>query len=628
MTNAVDKLFLDFQAAVAGRYSLERELGRGGMGVVYLAREVRLDRLVAIKVLPPARATDKQLRERFLREARTAAKLSHPNIVPIHAVDEVQDFVFFAMAFVDGETLTARVQRRGPLPPFDATKMLREVSWALAYAHAQGVIHRDIKPDNILLETGTGRALVTDFGIAAVVRDAPEIEGTQVTGTPEFMSPEQALGEAMDGRSDLYALGLVGYFTLTGRLAFSASDTTEVLARQVGETAPSLLQSGQGVPRRLAQALDRCLAKDPASRPANGEDLADQLSRLIEQRREVPVPLRVFVKRSARVGVGAFFFVYIFGSFTALLAGLGGPLFGLGIGIPLLVGLPLAVTANRTRRLSKLGFGPEDVAAAFQAELDGSRDERTFEWGQGPSGYERVLRWITGLGLGVGIVASVTSTAAPSLGVAATIAFSLVSAAGAGALALIRLVQRRDLNNELWLRLWRGPKGRGRLLVGGRPPAEGGAAAGATHRPTEMSLSLAADQLFQKLDKATRKNLGDLPSVLRRLEADARRMRARLDVLQDALAGASDHTSPRSERIRAELVAERDLVQQRLGEAVAALETIRLGLLRLHAGTATVHSVTTDLGLAAQVAEEVDRLLDGRRDVERLLRPTPDPERA
>src|SRR5256714_1412102 len=136
------------------------------MGVVYLAREVRLDRPVAIKLLPPSKASDPKLRERFLREARLAAKLSHPNVIPIHSVEEISGFVCYVMAFVDGETLTQRVRARGPLPTSEGTRMLREVAWALAYAHEQGLVHRDVKPDNILLETSTGRVLVADFGIA------------------------------------------------------------------------------------------------------------------------------------------------------------------------------------------------------------------------------------------------------------------------------------------------------------------------------------------------------------------------------------------------------------------------------------------------------------------------------
>src|SRR5258705_96788 len=196
-----DRLFIDFQSALAGRYSLERELGRGGMGVVYLAREVRLDRSVAIKLLPPSKTADHKLRERFLREARTAAKLSHPNIIPIHAVEEIGEFVFFAMAYVDGETLTERVRQRGPMPPSEGARVLRDVAWALAYAPGPGVIHRDVKPDNILLES-TGRVLVADFGIAGIVAGAGALAGGEVIGTPEFMSPEQALGEAVDARCE------------------------------------------------------------------------------------------------------------------------------------------------------------------------------------------------------------------------------------------------------------------------------------------------------------------------------------------------------------------------------------------------------------------------------------------
>src|SRR2546430_6141436 len=203
----MDRLFLDFQSAIAGRYSLERELGRGGMGVVYLASEVRLDRPVAIKLLPPSKASDPKLRERFLREARTAAKLSQPNIIPIHAVEETGEFVFFAMAYIDGETLTERVRNRGPLAPSAPSRVLRDVAWALAYAHGQGVIHRDVKPAHILLATN-GRVLVADFGIASVVAGAGGLATGEVVGTPEFMSPEQALGEEVDGRSARYALGV------------------------------------------------------------------------------------------------------------------------------------------------------------------------------------------------------------------------------------------------------------------------------------------------------------------------------------------------------------------------------------------------------------------------------------
>src|SRR4249919_2585300 len=195
------------------------------MGVVYLAREVRLDRSVAIKLLPPELAAQERLRDRFLTEARTAARLSHPYIVPIHSVDEINQFVFYVMAYVDGETLAQRVAARGPLAPAEATRILREVAWALAYAHAQGVVHRDVKPANILLERGTERAMVTDFGIARLTHTSSETAVGELLGTPEYMSPEQASGDAVDGRSDLYALGAVGYFALSGQPPFVAPST-------------------------------------------------------------------------------------------------------------------------------------------------------------------------------------------------------------------------------------------------------------------------------------------------------------------------------------------------------------------------------------------------------------------
>src|SRR5260370_6373247 len=266
MSASLDPLFVAFQSALAGRYSLESELGRGGMGVGYLAREVRLDRRVASKLLPPAKARDAGLEERFLREARTAAKLSRPNIIPIFTVDEAKDFVFFAMAYVEGETLTQRVSERGPLPPSEAARVLREVAWALAYAHSQGVVHRDVKPDNIIVEAATGRALVADFGIAGVVKGAAGLDG-EVVGTPECMSPEQGLGEGVDGRSDLSSLGLTGYFALTGKLAYEGENATEVLAKQVTDPPPSFAKAGVAVPRKLARAIEGCVAKDRAERP-------------------------------------------------------------------------------------------------------------------------------------------------------------------------------------------------------------------------------------------------------------------------------------------------------------------------------------------------------------------------
>src|SRR2546428_107793 len=204
------------QRALGGRYVLERRLGRGGMGLVYLAREPRLARRVAIKVLRPDQAVQPAARERFLREARTAAGLSHPNIVPIFAVDEAENFVFFVMAYVEGDSLGQRVRARGPLPPAEVARVLKQVARALAYAHDHRVVHRDVKPDNILLENPTGRVLVTDFGIARVGAGGGTTGPREGMGTAEFMSPEQASGGVGGPRRELYFLRLGPLFPLPG----------------------------------------------------------------------------------------------------------------------------------------------------------------------------------------------------------------------------------------------------------------------------------------------------------------------------------------------------------------------------------------------------------------------------
>lgn len=272
----------------AGQYQLERELGRGGMGVVFLARELSLDRLVAIKVLPPHLAADATLRERFLREARTAAQLSHPNIVPIYRADIIDDVAWFAMGFIDGESLAERLQARGPLPPTEVVRFLREAAWALAYAHARGVVHRDVKPENLLVERGSGRVVVTDFGIARDMRASGLTADGMVMGSVHYMSPEQVAGGELDGRSDLYALGVVAFRLLSGRLPFDAPQASAVLLMQATKAAPSLREVAPSVPAPLAAVIDRCLRKDPAERYPHGEALAEALTQAMQASRTDP----------------------------------------------------------------------------------------------------------------------------------------------------------------------------------------------------------------------------------------------------------------------------------------------------------------------------------------------------
>lgn len=218
-----DSLFLRLQALLAGRFSLEREIGRGGMGIVYLARDVALERPVAIKVLAPAMAARPEMRERFLREARIAAQCFHPHIVPIHAVEEADDLAWIVMAYVRGETLADHVRRTGPLSPPEVLRLAREVGWALAYAHQRGVVHRDIKPENLLIDASTGRYVIADFGIAQGADQHRTPSGGSVPGTARYMAPEQALGEPIDGRADLYALGVTLFVAASGRAPFEAA---------------------------------------------------------------------------------------------------------------------------------------------------------------------------------------------------------------------------------------------------------------------------------------------------------------------------------------------------------------------------------------------------------------------
>ncbi|HEY6852654.1 MAG TPA: protein kinase [Gemmatimonadales bacterium] len=617
MTN-VDPLFLSFQEAVAGRYSLERELGRGGMGVVYLAREVRLDRPVAIKVLPPARASQPALRERFLREARTAAKLSHPNIIPIHAVDEAQGFVFFAMAYVEGETITDRVAARGPLPPSEGARVLREVAWALSYAHGQGVIHRDVKPDNIMLEAASGRVLVADFGIAGLVRGAAGLSGGEVIGTPEFMSPEQALGEELDPRSDLYGLGVTAFFVLTGRLPFDGASATEVLAKQVTAPPPAIADVASGIPRRLSQLVEACLAKDRTERPGSAADVAERLGQTLDKKKDLPLALRAFVKHDSRfsgAGVVLYPFALLLGSvWTGMFSGVAGGMMVLAAGLTV---VPLAILVGRVRRLLLSGFDHGDLVLGFKAELEQQTEERGFGIGPGATGLERVTRIGALAGMVMTVGGIVGSLSGYELGWLTGLGgFVMV---GCGVPWLVLLQRRRDVDTEVYGGFWRGRLGRWLFALARALTPARALPALLTHRPTELSLGMAADKLYADLPKETQQQLHDLPNVVRRLEDDAQRMRRRLDELQDALGDGGEETAARHDRITTDLRAERELVQQRLKDAVAALETIRLNLLRLHAGTATVKHLTTDLGLARQVAREVDLLLESQREVEDLL---------
>src|SRR5436190_9645073 len=291
MNDAADKaLATRLSQALGSSYTLEGEIGRGGMGVVFSARDERLKRQVAVKVLPPELAFREEIRLRFVREAETAARLSHPHIVPIHSVGESPDgLVYFVMAYVDGESLGAKLKRRGRLPPDESRRIMQETADALGAAHAVGIIHRDVKPDNILLEGSRGRVVVTDFGIAKALSSTTggaTLTATGVAiGTPHYMSPEQAAGDReIDGRSDLYSLGVVSYQMLVGELPFQAPTVPGILMKQITERAPLVTDKRPDCPEDLAAAVMRCLEKDPEDRWST----ADVLRRALEARSATP----------------------------------------------------------------------------------------------------------------------------------------------------------------------------------------------------------------------------------------------------------------------------------------------------------------------------------------------------
>jgi serine/threonine protein kinase len=259
-----------------GRYKILRLLGRGGMAAVFLAEDLVLERRVAIKVLPPDMTRDGQLITRFQREAKTAAKLDHPSIIPIHRVENEAGLVYIVMKYVPGKSLE-EVLARGRLPVDQVRHILREAALALGHAHRRHVVHRDVKPANIMLDT-EGRVVLTDFGISKALEGTTQITGTgTIIGTPAYMAPEQAKGKEVDGRADQYSLAIVGYRALTGKLPFEG-DSHSILYQQVHESPPSLRDRRKDTPRDLQLALERALAKQPGGRFKNMEEFAASVS--------------------------------------------------------------------------------------------------------------------------------------------------------------------------------------------------------------------------------------------------------------------------------------------------------------------------------------------------------------
>ena len=584
MASEASSTFLRLQSAVAGRYALERELGRGGMGVVYLARDLSLDRPVAIKLLPPALAEVPELRERFLREARTAARLSHPNIVPVHSVEEHGEFVLFVMGYVEGETLGQRIARQGPLSPEDAGRILQEVAWALAYAHQHGVIHRDVKPDNILLDRATGRALITDFGIARVADAVSQASDGIVVGTVRYMSPEQIAGGPLDGRSDLFSLGATGYLALTGRPPFENSVAASVIASGT-DIVPVAAQRPE-LPTRLAVIIDRCLALDPAQRFPDGEALAEALDAARSRQVAVPLPVERFAdfyktfateiaSYAALVEVLALQLILvrnqpIQGLIFAVLLAWG--FFG-AVGLGLLRYLQVLRAA---RTLQQEGYSVADVRRALTPREEPGKPR----WHPAL----RAAAWIAGSALWVVLFRSQMTV---TLGaVLDGLVMALLTIGPVVALRSVFARMLRPRGTGWWSRFWWKVVDWKVFKVarGGKAPAI------PASEPTELALGAGTRELFAQLPAELRRQLEGIPALVERLETQAGRLRRSAD--PDG--------------------------RERLASTFAALENLRLDLLRLRASSQG--DLTADLDAARRVTERIDALVQANRELDT---PTP-----
>ncbi len=597
--------FLTLQQAVAGRFALVRELGRGGMGVVFLARDLSLDRLVAIKLLPPHLGADRDARERFLREARTAAGLSHPHIVPIHLVEQHVGLTYFVMAYVEGETLGARVRRAGPLPASEAMRVIQEVAWALAHAHAHGVTHRDVKPDNVLLDAASGRAMVSDFGIARSDSHATPAEGV-ARGTPAYASPEVLQGAPGDARSDLYSLGVTAWMAAAGRTPFERDSVAALALAHVHAPAPSLSGAAR-VPARFAAAVDRCLAKDPADRFPSAEAFAVEVDAARARGPGVPPPVRAFLREwegmSGEVGTaGTAALVAIAEAIVLPVIDLVTKGFvGFDAGILSWIFVVVAVitaglakarlfqlTAS-ARAMLRSGFSLPRISAAQMVE-DAERAEERVAAGTLETSQRRNLLFQLA-GSAIGTIASFAVAYSELPGI-------LIAAGAGGAVALptlaIRLALRLDADTAqvpLASRMLRGRLGRWVFrLAGVSLPAATVPAALEGPEPTALALGQAARDLWLALPAGTRDAIApDLPDLVAALEQRA--LRARV--------GGGDAND--------------------FSTAVTALEAIRLDLLRVSVRQIEPSQMTAELDKVRAMGDAIERRLAAEREVSALL---------
>ncbi|MHC5020138.1 MAG: serine/threonine-protein kinase [Planctomycetota bacterium] len=326
---------------VVGGVKLDRLLGAGGMGAVFAGEHERLGKQVAIKILPKGLARERERAERFLREARAAAKLEHPNIVTVFDVGEEDDVWFISMRFVDGESAAGRVRRAGPLPVREVLRITRGVAAALDAAHRRNIVHRDVKPENVLLGDEE-EVLLADFGLVRDLESGTQLsQSGQILGTPAYMSPEQARGEKVDHRSDLYSLGTTAYYLATGLPPFQAETAIATALKHIMDDAVPPSEQQPGVPRTFDAFVDALMAKQPDDRPASAAAIMDAIDQLLDGGLEAAPPAR-----GPKVGLG-------------ILAGA-----GIGVVLLALLGAAMSGGGKRGRKSPKDDRSPAQPAAA------------------------------------------------------------------------------------------------------------------------------------------------------------------------------------------------------------------------------------------------------------------------
>ncbi len=618
MSLADDDVFPLLQSAVAGRFSIERELGRGGMGIVFLAHDVLLERPVAIKLLAPALAASPVMRARFVSEARLAAQCFHPHIVPIHEVGESGNLAWFVMAYVPGETLSRHIQRAGPLEPDRVQQIAREIGWALAYAHERGVVHRDIKPENILLEEGTGRALLSDFGIAFDLREQ-EQPGSRsaVAGTARYMAPEQALGQALDGRADLYALAVTLYVAASGRYP-----------------EPATRCNLPGLPPALAAAVDRCLAASAADRLPDARSFV----RLIEPKpaaEPMPAPLQDLQNSYRSVGSMIWWTAALAAAGIALIAsetpGSLGAAFNWIIA-RLFVSLALGATALKSVDLLRAARAAVRLGASTGQLEDALLGNNTphLEW-PSAGGQTRNRRHADGLPKPLKKFQALSAIVAGSALAASIGSFvhwlPYLSDPILSSLQIVALFSSPILMRYGFTTLWHGsPGGRslskslaqktahalGRLFKARKQASRRTLWRGSG--TTEMRLGQMAEDILARLPASVREQLPDLARAAKQLRERASQLRQRESELA-ALSGVDR---------------QHELIRTELSSTIAALETLRLDLLRLESSV-TLPGMTDpllaldDLRRHVEAVDELEPFLHQHRAPEGTQGPATTP---